>query len=715
MQPCRNLWKANNRWRLSALTLALTIAFSNQTVYAQSGNVLVSTANNPMDPVIVSGSRFEESLNEVPANVKIITRDEIENSTSTNIPEVLSQIGGLNVRGTNLGELGLGATVDMGGYGATANSTTLVLVDGQRINPIDSLEPPWATIPIDSIERIEILQGGASVQFGNGALGGVINIITNGGKKNVNQVSVTYGSYNTQISNAIFRNTHKDLTIQITANASNTNGWRQNAGANTYAFDGKVSKQLTSTDKLYLDLFYAYANQGNPGGVVGQVGMGNPQLAKFNNIGANTTNNNSGFRFGLIKSTSKNSIFEFDGSYNNRAIVYNVPYYNSSDPGWPYTSNTNTNGWQIQLSPRIKLDLNTFGKTVFGYDFSKASQSSTGSYGTYWQEYILNYQNSSFFNNLTMNNQSANTINNSVYVVSRLPLNEKIELSGGYRRQTQTANTSDSNINTAASPQYANQTNSANAGDIAINFNYLPGQRIYAKWNQSFRFPNIDEFWGLSLATYQRIFSGILKPEVAQTFELGGNWTLSKLRITSSIFSSISEYEIRYNPSTGYNFNSSSNINRRGIVFDTGYSPSNTISVSGGGKFQRSYFADGPYQGKQIPLSPDLLLNARANYFISSKWSLGGVVNFASNQAYEAAPTITGLAQMPSYTVGDVYLGYKDGGWDTKFTIKNVGNASYATYGVYGFISLPGGTGANNYAYYPSNPRSYFLTAKYSF
>jgi iron complex outermembrane receptor protein len=70
---------------------------------------------------------------------------------------------------------------------------------------------------------------------------------------------------------------------------------------------------------------------------------------------------------------------------------------------------------------------------------------------------------------------------------------------------------------------------------------------------------------------------------------------------------------------------------------------------------------------------------------------------------------------MPSYTVGDVYLGYKDGGWDTKFTIKNVGNASYATYGVYGFISLPGGTGANNYAYYPSNPRSYFLTAKYSF
>jgi iron complex outermembrane receptor protein len=701
--------------RLSAITIALSILINHQSAHAQSGNVSVSTSNNTLDPVIVSGSRFEENLNEVPANVKIITRDEIENSTSTNIPEILSQIGGLSVRGTNLGELGLGATVDMGGYGATANSTTLVLVDGQRINPIDSSEPPWASIPIDSIERIEILQGGASVQFGNGALGGVINIITSGGKKNLNQASVTYGSFNTQISNVLLRNTVDDLTFQLSGNASNSNGWRQNSEANTYAFDTKIIKQFNKTDRIYLDLLYSYSNQGNPGGVVGQVGTGNPQLAKFNNIGANTTNTNSGLRFGLVKSINKNSIFEFDSSYNNRALVFNSPYYNSTDPGWPYTSNTNTNGWQIQLSPRIKFDLNNFGKTIFGYDFSKAAQSSVGSYGAYWQEYILQNQGSSFFNNLTQNTQSAKTFNNSFYVISRVAVTQKLELSGGYRRQTQSASTSDSNVDTSASPQYASQMNGANAGDVGLNFNYLPGQKIYIKWNQSFRFPNIDEFWGLSLATYQRVFSGILKPETAQTIEMGGNWTLSKIRVTSSIFSSVSENEIRYNPSTGYNYNSSNNINRRGIVLDANSTPINKLNIAGGGKFQRSYYADGPYQGKNISLSPDLLLNARANYLINMRWSFGGVVNYVSNQAYDAAPSINGLAQMPSYVVGDMYLGYKTGGWDTKFTIKNLGNASYATYGVYGFISLPGGNGANNYAYYPSNPRSYFFTARYTF
>ena len=161
-------------------------------------------AQDSQSTVVVTGSRFEENLNEVPANVKVITRDEIENSSSNTIPQVLSQIGGLRVTGLNSNTLNLDASVDMGGYGPTGNSTTAVLVDGISINPINSGAIDWGSIPIDSIERIEILQGGAGVQYGNGAIGGVINIITNGGKKNTNQASTTYGSWGTSINNAIF-------------------------------------------------------------------------------------------------------------------------------------------------------------------------------------------------------------------------------------------------------------------------------------------------------------------------------------------------------------------------------------------------------------------------------------------------------------------------------------------------------------------------------
>jgi iron complex outermembrane receptor protein len=207
--------------------------FSSKTLVALvcgAASTFHAVAQNSQSTVIVSGSRFEENLNEVPANVQVITREEIAESTSSNIPDILSQIGGLNVRNTAGGQLNLGATVDMGGYGPTANSTTLVLVDGQRINSIDSSSVSWESIPLDSINRIEILRGGASVQYGNGALGGVINIITNGGSRNLNQASTSFGSFNTLVNNAILRNTVDQTTLQLSANTSNTNGWRHGRG-----------------------------------------------------------------------------------------------------------------------------------------------------------------------------------------------------------------------------------------------------------------------------------------------------------------------------------------------------------------------------------------------------------------------------------------------------------------------------------------------------
>jgi iron complex outermembrane receptor protein len=323
-------------------------------------------------------------LNEVPANVQVITREEIAESTSTNIPDILSQIGGLNVRSTASGPLNLGATVDMGGYGPTAGNTTLILIDGQRINPIDSSGISWESIPIDSINRIEILQGGASVQYGNGAVGGVINIITNGGKKDLNQASISYGSFNTLINNAIFRNTIDQTTLQLSANTSNTNGWRQNSGANAYAFDAKVTQSLGGKDNAYADLFYSYSNQQMPGGTLGQVGQGNAQLAKFNNINSSASINNNGIRAGISKELSGTFNLEIDSFYTNKTSFFNQPYYSTTASGvgaFPTISPSFTKyeGWQANFSPRIKGNFGAYGTSIIGYEFNKANQSSAAS------------------------------------------------------------------------------------------------------------------------------------------------------------------------------------------------------------------------------------------------------------------------------------------------------------------------------------------------
>jgi iron complex outermembrane receptor protein len=683
---------------------------------------LISTSNtfaqNSQSTVIVSGSRFEENLNEVPANVKVITREEIANSTSNNIPDVLSQIGGLVVRSSNSGQLNLDATVDMGGFGATANSNTLILVDGQRMNPIDSQGVAWETIPIDSIERIEIVQGGASVQYGNGAVGGVINIITNGGKKNLNQASVTAGSFGTYIGNAILRNKIDNTTLQLTANSSNSQGWRANSAANAYSLDAKIMQDLGGGDSLYADAYYGYTNQQLPGGVVGQVGQGNPQAAKFNNIGSSTTNNNSGLRSGGIKNLNETFTFMMDATYNNRSNNLNNPYYSTLDSvggSFPGASGTQLNSWDLLLTPRIKANLGSWGTTVVGYDYGKSNEGTSNQFTGAAQDLILSNQAPTgwFYNNQVTNTQSASLINQSVYIISRIPITSNIDATGGFRRQVQTASAIDSNF---YSPTITtgNQKYGANAGDIALNYAYDKNQKVYVKWNQSFRFANIDEFWGTD-PSGNRIFSGILKPQTTQTYEVGGESNFSNVRLSGSIFQSITQNEIRYDPTTYYNTNSVDNIGRKGVLLDSTWNASPNLSISGGGRLQKSNYVNGIYSGTAISLSPDLTLNARAQYLITNEWSLGGVVNYVGQQVYDSDPTVSGsLAKMPSYTVGDIYLNYKSGNWDSRLVIKNVGGSSYSTYGGYGSYLVPGGNTATGYYYYPSDPRAVFLTVKYS-
>jgi len=678
----------------------------------------VVIAQNSQPTVIVSGSRFEENLNEVPANVKVITREEIAESTSSNIPDILSQIGGLNIRSTAGGQLNLGATVDMGGYGPTAKDTTLILVDGQRINPIDSSGISWESIPLDSINRIEILRGGASVQYGNGALGGVINIITNGGSKNLNQASTSYGSFNTLVNNAIFRNTIDQTTLQLSANTSNTNGWRQNSGANAYAFDAKVTQSLGGKDNAYADLFYSYSNQQMPGGTLGQVGQGNAQLAKFNNINSGTSINNNGIRAGISKELSGTFNLEIDSFYTNKTSFFNQPYYSTTASGvgaFPTISPSFTKyeGWQANFSPRIKGNFGAYGTSIIGYEFNKANQSSAASYSTVMNQAA---QVQGAVINPIASSANASLYNQSVYFIQRNPLTRIIDFAAGYRYQTQSASANGVSIWSGSTNPNPNQTYSANAGDIAFNLKYLEGQRIYIKWNQSYRFPNVDEFWTWSSAGGSPSFGGILKPQTAQTYELGGNWQLLKTNLTAAVFSSVSQNEILYNPTTYNNSNSPYGINRNGANLNFLSAMTSQLSIGGGGTVQNAFYANGPYQNQAIAQVPNLLLNARAIYVLNSNWSLGGVMNYVSNQRYDAAPAYySSLNVMPSYTVGDVYANYKMGSWETRLTVKNIGNAQYSTYGGYGYVQLPSNSSSNSYYYYANDPRSIYISGKYTF
>ena len=136
-----------------------------------------ASAKQKISPMIVTGTRIESGI--PGASVSIISKEDIENAPTTDLSTLLGQQSGVQMRDLFGGINGVQATVDVRGFGTVGTQNSLILIDGRRLNDIDLAAVDFGKIPLDSIERIEVIKGNAgSVLYGDGAVGGVINIIT---------------------------------------------------------------------------------------------------------------------------------------------------------------------------------------------------------------------------------------------------------------------------------------------------------------------------------------------------------------------------------------------------------------------------------------------------------------------------------------------------------------------------------------------------------
>ncbi|MFO1518197.1 MAG: TonB-dependent receptor [bacterium] len=127
--------------------------------------------------ISVKGSSEPISEDQPSAFVSVINPKPFENQVKT-LPELLSMQPGVHVQ--QFGGLGQFSTISI--RGSTAEQVT-VLVDGVRINTAQGGAVDFSTIPLDAIDRIEVIRGGASAQYGSDAIGGVVNILTKRSKK----------------------------------------------------------------------------------------------------------------------------------------------------------------------------------------------------------------------------------------------------------------------------------------------------------------------------------------------------------------------------------------------------------------------------------------------------------------------------------------------------------------------------------------------------
>lgn len=170
--------------RLAALPLALAAVFPPFAVFSQTQDAASLKA------VVVSATRNPTRADELVSDVVVIDRAEIEKSVGRTLPEILARVPGVQFNSN--GGLGKTSSINIRG---TESRHTILLIDGVRYGSATTGTPAWDNIPVDMIERIEILKGPASALYGSDAVGGVVQIfLRKGGTGFSPYASATLGS-----------------------------------------------------------------------------------------------------------------------------------------------------------------------------------------------------------------------------------------------------------------------------------------------------------------------------------------------------------------------------------------------------------------------------------------------------------------------------------------------------------------------------------------
>ncbi|HET9034292.1 MAG TPA: TonB-dependent receptor [Dokdonella sp.] len=138
--------------------------------------------------IVVTATRVAQTVDETLADVSIITRQDIEASATRDISDLLRLEAGVDI--TRTGGPGGQTSVFLRG---TNNNHVLVLIDGVRVSALGTGAFTWETLPLATIERIEIVRGPRASYWGSDAIGGVIQIFTR--KLDGARVALGYGSY----------------------------------------------------------------------------------------------------------------------------------------------------------------------------------------------------------------------------------------------------------------------------------------------------------------------------------------------------------------------------------------------------------------------------------------------------------------------------------------------------------------------------------------
>jgi outer membrane receptor protein involved in Fe transport len=243
---------------------------------------LVVAPASVLETVTVTPTRGEQKLGDIPASVSVLTSDDIRSSPALVADDVLRQIPTFSLfrRSSSLSTHPTSQGVSLRGIGPSGVSRTLVLVDGTPFNDPFGGCVYWTRVPLEGTDRIEVVDGSSSSLYGNYAMGGVINIVSNHPARRTIDLKAQMGNHNSPKADVFGSDVWGKVGMTVDASYFDTDGFPvvapsekgiidNNATVKFHNLSTKLDYSPTDRVKAFGRVGYFSEDRGN--GKIGEV------------------------------------------------------------------------------------------------------------------------------------------------------------------------------------------------------------------------------------------------------------------------------------------------------------------------------------------------------------------------------------------------------------------------------------------------------------
>ena len=619
-----------------------------------------SIINNEVTVVI---GRTESTPLNIAANVDVIESSDIKISGAKNLTDLLRGRSGIQISDSNSG-----AVISMRGFSASqASSNTLIMIDGRRLNNIDISAPSISAIPLNQIERIEILNGSAGVLYGDQAVGGVINIITKAPDSAGGNVQLSGGSFNTYEGQANISAAINDKwNVYLSGSYNEGDNYREHNANKTSSILARLQYK-TELNSFFIESSYYDNYREMAGSLTKEQFENDPRQA------TSTTDESremtSTVRVGYQHKFNSNWIFDANLNFKdtlNKNIAWGSPREKN-------ISLLEFNSKAIGNMTTSRGDLNI----VTGIDLSRGDVE---------------------FDSGRENVQSMA----SIFTQVTAPLSEQLSYILGGRYSI----VQDDLIDGRVYPKGVELDEDAYALELGLNYQLTINHRLYMRVDDNFRFSKVDE----EAYTSPSVIG--LKPQTGRSYEAGWDWNPKSHSISLNVFRLDLEDEIVFDSSAPKPINgqfNGANVNaeastRYGSSINWNWQVNSDLNTGLEYSYIDAEFTEGDNKGKSLPWVAEHTARGYAGIYFADNFQLF-VEEIYVGERYLNSDNSNSKDQLDDYLLSNVALNYVLNDWSVSLRADNLFDTKYASSAIAGWQD----------GYYVGNGRSVRLTANYDF